>query len=103
MTRAFFAEMIMFGPVVYQVHYYKKRRELDSYLSLSFFPLISIFCFSFLLFSYFFLLGFLLNYFGKNAEKRQNGLQATVENVVVMATSLVNAKSGEFIKSLFRT
>lgn len=88
MTRTFFAEMIMFGPAVYQVHYYKKRRELDSIASRGFCS------------HYFFLLGFLLDCFGKNAEKRQNRLQATVKNVVVMATSLVNAKRGEFIKTL---
>ena len=90
MTRTFFAEMIMFGPAVYQVHYYKKRRELDSIASRGFCS------------HYFFLLGFLLDWFGKNAERRQNGLQATVDNVVAMATSLVNAKRGELIKSLFR-
>lgn len=80
----------MFGPAVYQVHYYKKRRELDSIASGGFCS------------HYFFLLGLLLDCFGKNAEKRQNRLRATVENVVVMATSLVNTKRGEFIKSLFR-
>lgn len=90
MTGAFFAEMIMFGPAVYQVHYYKKRRELDSIASCGFCS------------HYFFLLGFLLDCFGKNAaEKRQNRLQATVKNMVVMATSLVNAKRGELIKSHF--
>ena len=70
------------------MHYYKNRRELDSIASRGFCS------------HYFFLLGFLLDCFGKNVEKRQNGLQATVENVVVMATSLVNAKRGELIKSL---
>ena len=49
MTRAFSAEMIMFGPAVYQVHYYKKRRELDSYLSLSFLLSQFLFLVSFVL------------------------------------------------------
>ena len=70
-------------------------------LSFAFFSLISVFASRFFCSHYFFLLGFLLDCFGKNAEKRQNGLQATVENVVVMATSLVNAKRGEFIKTFY--
>ena len=72
-------------------------RKLDSYLSLSFLLSQFLLLLSFVL-TISFLLGFLLDCFGKNAEKRQNRLQATVKNVVVMATSLVSAKRGEFIK-----